>query len=345
MSLTHTKRVDWSPGKRGKAIALREEGYTYEEVAKRLGGGATKSGVRKLCLRGSTKSAARTGRKPKTSEQDVRRICRLALQDRRRSAKDINNIIRTTGIQICDRTVRKKLCENGLRARTPRKKPYLNKKQRQKRLDWALAHRDWTEEDWARVIWSDESKVSIFGSDGVKFVRRRPGEDLLPECTTVTMKHPVSVMLWGSMASHGIGRLAVIEGNLNAKKYQEDVLDKKLLPTIGDLYEGRHNKCIFQQDGAPCHTARSCQKWFNDHKITVLPWPGNSPDLNPIENLWSRLKVLVARKNPSNKRELIASIIQAWYHVITPDELRRLVHSMPRRIEAVIKNKGYPTKY
>ncbi|CAK9796081.1 Transposable element Tc1 transposase [Anthophora plagiata] len=349
MASNTSKRVDWSPGKRGKAVALREEGYTYEEIAKRLGSGATKSGVRKLCIRvantGSTKSAARTGRKSKLTQQDVRRICRLALQDRRRSAKEINNIIRTSGVQVCDRTIRKKLYENGLRARTPRKKPYLNQKQRQKRIEWARVHKEWTEEDWDRIIWSDETKISIFGSDGVKFVRRRPGEDLLPECTTATMKHPVSVMVWGSMATHGVGRLAIIEGNINAKMYQKAVLEAKLWPTIRDLFEGDPQKCIFQQDNAPCHTAKSCMRWFSDHHITVLPWPGNSPDLNPIENLWSRLKVMVSRQNPSNRRELIEAIIQAWYHLITSEDLRRLVHSMPRRIEAVLKNKGYPTKY
>lgn len=345
MAPTKQKRVDWSPGKRARAITLREEGYTYQAIAEKLGFGATKSGVRKLCNRGTTKTAQRTGRKPTLTDQDVRRICRLSLQNRRRTAKEINAVMEATGVKISDRTVRQKLCENGLRARTPRKKPYLNIKQRQKRIDWALAHRQWTEEDWGRVIWSDESKICIFGSDGVKYVRRRPGEDLLPGCTTATMKHPVSVMVWGCMTTNGIGRLAIVDGTLNAKKYQDTILEAKLLPTISDLFEDDVERCIFQQDGAPCHTAKSSMKWLSDHKISVLPWPGNSPDLNPIENLWSRLKVMVSRANPSNKRELIEAIIQAWFRVITPEELAHLVNSMPRRIEAVLKNKGYPTKY
>jgi len=60
------------------------------------------------------------------STHDVRRICRLSLEDRSRSVKDINGIIRTAGVQITDRTVRKKLCENGLQARRPRKKPFVS---------------------------------------------------------------------------------------------------------------------------------------------------------------------------------------------------------------------------
>ena len=102
---------------------------------------------------------------------------------------------------------------------------------------------------------------------------------------------------------------------------------------------------IFQQDGAPCHTAKICTKWFADNGIRLLDWPGNSPDLNPIENLWARLKRLVAAKRPSNKRELIAAIIATWHHTISKDNLKCLVDSMPRRCEAVIKARGYPTKY
>src|ERR1043165_4385 len=73
--------------------------------------------------------------------------------------------------------------------------------------------------------------------------------------------------------------------------------------------------------------------------------PGNSPDLNPIENLWSRLKRLVSPKRPANRECLIAAIIECWFHVITNEHLHALVESMPRRCQAVIDARGYPTKY
>jgi len=79
--------------------------------------------------------------------------------------------------------------------------------------------------------------------------------------------------------------------------------------------------------------------------VKLLDWPGNSPDLNPIENLWARLKRAVASKRPSNREDLIAAIINSWFHVIKADELEKLVDSMPRRCLAVIKAKGYPTRY
>ena len=210
---------------------------------------------------------------------------------------------------------------------------------------WAKEHREWTKEDWARAIWSDESKISIFGSDGINYVRRRPGEDLLPECTLVTMKHPISVMVWGCMTRDAVGRIHIVDGILNAKKYQENILEAKLLPSIDDLFEGKTETCVFQQDSATCHTAKTVKNWFKAKKINVLKWPGNSPDLNPIENLWSRLKKLVRKEKPGNKRQLIEAIIKSWFHVISTEDLGNLVDSMPRRIAAVIKNNGYPTKY
>lgn len=95
-----------------------------------------------------------------------------------------------------------------------------------------------------------------------------------------------------------------------------------------------------------CHTAGKCLMWFQSHGVKLLQWPGNSPDLNPIENLSSRLKRrLVAQKHPSNKQDLIAAVISSWFHVIASDKLQNLVDSMPRRCQAVIDSKGYPTRY
>ena len=84
---------------------------------------------------------------------------------------------------------------------------------------------------------------------------------------------------------------------------------------------------------------------MQSHRVAQMNWPAQSPDLNPIENLWHRINVIIAKNKPSNKRELIENIIQAWHHIVTPKELRNVVQSIPRWCKAVIEYKGFPTQY
>ncbi len=86
------------------------------------------------------------------------------------------------------------------------------------------------------------------------------------------------------------------------------------------------------------------KSWFNDHGVTVLDWPANSPDLNPIENLSGIVKRKMRDTRPNNADELKATVKETWAS-IPPQQCHKLITSMPRRIEAVIKAKGAPTKY
>lgn len=337
----------WSPKKRATAIILRKEGYTYEEIAAKIGG-VRKGSVHKVCKKflnfNTINDLSRGHKKKVTSPTDDRRIVRAAVKNRRLSSKDIASDMSEVGVSVSPRTVRRRLCAAGLKARIPRKKPFLNDIQRKKRVSWCKEHANWTVEDWGKVIFSDETRISLFSSDGIRYVRRRSGEAFLPECMLPTMKHPVSVMIWACMAAKGVGRMQVMKGNVNAKIYIDEILKMKVKQSAVDIF-GQNIDFIFQQDGAPCHTAKVCQAWFKDNNVKLLSWPGNSPDLNPIENLWARLKILVSQRRPSNKQQLIEAVIACWHHVITTQELENLVQSMPKRIMAVIAAKGYATKY
>lgn len=106
---------------------------------------------------------------------------------------------------------------------------------------------------------------------------------------------------------------------------------------------GNQGPRVWRKNGE-AHTAKSTKTWFNDRGITVLDWPANSPDLNPIENLWGIAKRKMRDMRPNNAEELKAAIEASWSS-ITPQQCHRLIASMPRRIEAVIAAKGAQTKY
>lgn len=101
---------------------------------------------------------------------------------------------------------------------------------------------------------------------------------------------------------------------------------------------------IFMHDNDPKHTAKVVKNWLSDEKIPVLDWPAQSPDLNPIENLWNDVKVKVGQQKCKNSDDLWKAIKEAW-DSIPLDKCRKLIESLPRRCEAVKRNKGYSTKY
>lgn len=102
----------------------------------------------------------------------------------------------------------------------------------------------------------------------------------------------------------------------------------------------------YMHDSAPCHKAKICTQYLSQVDIPVLPWPGNSPDLNPIETLWAIVKKRLSERDVSNRSDLIATIVQIWHRDPSiVDTCAKLIESMPRRIQAVIDAKGGHTKF
>ena len=151
------------------------------------------------------------------------------------------------------------------------------------------------------------------------------------KCLKSSVKYPQSVMVWGAMSAAGVGPLCFIKGRV--------ILEHFMLPSAEKLYGDED--FIFQHDLAPAHSAKTTGKWFTDHGITVLNWPANSPDLNPIENLWDIVKRKLRVTRPNTVDELKATIEASWAS-ITPQQCHRLIASMPRLIEAVILCKRIP---
>ena len=200
-------------------------------------------------------------------------------------------------------------------------------------------------EDWQSVIWSYETKINIFGSDGHQYVWKKKGEPLYDRTTTPAVKfRGGNLMVWGCMGLNGVGVLAEVEGRMDAKQYV-DILEENLEKSRKKL-KVEKKKAIFQQDNDPKHTSNLAQKWFKDNKINLMDWPAQSPDLNPIEHLWEYLKEQLRQYEtpPYGVHELWERVAKKWDEIL-PEVCQRLIESMPRRIQAVIKANGGHTKY
>lgn len=225
------------------------------------------------------------------------------------------------------------------------RKPLLSSANTKTRLTFAREHKEWTVPEWNNVLWSDKSSFEIFNSKNRVFVRRRPGERYSQECLAPTVKFGGGkLMVWGCFSGRGMGTLHRIEGTMNQNSYQE-VLRTSLLPSIDKLYGPNDTgECLFQQDNAPCHKAASVLAFLQRRNISTMQWPPQSPDFNPIENLWNILKKEVSLKKPENINSLWEVIHKAWNNV-SEQQIAALVGSMPERMKLAISAKGGATRY
>nr|XP_032528103.1 uncharacterized protein LOC116778268 [Danaus plexippus plexippus] len=206
-------------------------------------------------------------------------------RNRRLTAPEIRaevNKSRSTPVSLT--TVKRRLRDANLFGRVAVRKPLLKPQNKKKRMQWALTHRNWSEEDFKRVLWTDESKFEVLGSKRRVFVRRSAKEKMMPDCILPTVKHGGgSIMVWGCFSSRGTGDLVRVEGIMKKEQYKQ-ILECNAVPSglrlVGDGF-------IFQQDNDPKHSSKLCRGYLDKKEaegvLKNMVWPPQSPDLNPIE--------------------------------------------------------------
>ncbi len=276
-----------------------------------------------------------------------RRMDRLVRDDRKTTVTLIttryNQDLQNT---ISEHTTHQTLKQMSSSSRRPHRVPLLSDKTSTRRIQFTQNHQNWTIEDWKTL----PGLMSLYFCERIWWIWwvriwRKGHESMDPSCLVSTVQAGGGgVMVWGILSCHTLGPLVPIEHRLNTTVYLSIVADHvHLFMTT----EYTSSDDYFQQDNAPCHKARIISDWFleHDNEFTLLKWPPQSPDLNPIEHLWD----VEERENhimdlqPTNLQQLRDAIMTIWPKSLrnVSNTLLNLCHEELRQFEG----KRGPTRY
>lgn len=331
---------------RGRALAWLQDGLALREVARRLG--VSPSTISRLNHRfndtGTVRERERSGRPRVTNAREDRILHRAAVRARFVTASNLRRDLRAAAnVNISEQTVRRRLHEFGLRSRVPAVRPRLTQAHKVARLDFCRRHERWTRQQWANVLFSDESRFSLVHNDGRMRVWRRPGERFVDaNVREVVPFGGGSIMVWGGFSLHHRTPLHLVQGNLTGVRYMEEIVRPLVLPALQQMRPG----AVFQDDNARPHRARVVQDYLQASGINRMDWPACSPDLNPIENLWDELERRIkANHPPPRNAQHLFDQLQAEWQALPQRVITNLIHSMRRRCVECRENRGGHTHY
>ncbi|KAK3515337.1 hypothetical protein QTP70_017194, partial [Hemibagrus guttatus] len=274
---TMAKTKELPKDTRNKIVDLHQAGKTESAIGKQLGVKKSTVGaiIRKWKTYKTTDNLPRSGAPRKISPRGVKMITRRVSKNPRTTRGDLVNDLQRAGTKVTKATISNTLRRQGLKSCSARRVPLLKPVHVRARLKFAREHLDDPEEDWENVIWSDETKIELFGKNSTCRVWRRKNAELHPKNTIPTVKHGGgNIMLWGCFSAKGPGRLIRVKERMNGAMYRE-ILSKNLLPSARALKMKRG--WVFQHDNDPKHTARATMEWLRKKhfKVSLIRLSGN----------------------------------------------------------------------
>ncbi|GFW36874.1 transposable element Tcb2 transposase [Trichonephila clavipes] len=215
----------------------------------------------------------------------------------------------------------------------------LNGRQRRNRLCWARERVSWTQQQWASVLFTDESRFTM-ESDSGRLLIWREQRTRYHQSNTVE-RHSYrggGILVWAGISLGGHTDLHVFHGGtVTGLRYRDETLDLYVHPYAAAI----GNDFILMDDNARPHRARIVEEYLEDHGLERMEWPARSPDLNPIEHLWDYLGREVASLNPPPRslHELKQGLLCVWSSLPIPVS-DNLINSMGNRCRQCIQVRG-----
>ena len=331
---------------RARAIAWFQAGMSVRQVAQRLA--VSHSVIVRLIQRFATtgliQEQQRSGRPRVTTARQDRFIQFHALRERTSTANDIRRRLQaSSNTVVSDQTVRNRLHERNMRARKPAIRPVLAERHRNARTVWCNQHLRWTRQQWAQVLFSDESRFCLQPADGRIRVWRRRGERFADGSVLERNRYGGgSIMVWGGISAHHKTPLYHVVGNLTGVRYRDEVLQPFVVPALQQIGPN----AVFQDDNARPHRSAAVNAFIQQEDINRMSWPACSPDLNPIEHLWDEIGRRLRQNYPpaQNRAHLLQQLQEQW-NAIPQATVRHLIHSMRQRCVECLQNNGGHTRF
>ena len=201
-------------------------------------------------------------------------------------------------------------------------------------------------QNWETIVFSDEKIFTIeqkINKQNDRFYASQLSEAVNEARKVPKTKKPSSIMVWGAITSNGKAPLVFIEkGEKMTKEYYcKEILEKNLLPWAKGHFKNK--RWTFQQDSAPCHTAKITKEWCYQNLpsfISAEQWPSNSPDLNPMDySIWGILESKACSSQHTSLQSLKSNLIAEW-NKIDENMLKNITKTFNERLRRVINAKG-----